>query len=218
MTDTATTVDVDVAFAEIVAALGDMPEIVAEQTADAGTYKYRYADLASIMRAVRPVLAKHGLAVSQPFTSTVETVTVETRLLHRSGDTYDGGSVTRPAPPTPQQIGSLVTYLRRYALCALLGIAVDDDDGSSAAPTSPRVARTPRRAGQLTDAQTRAVMRLFGELGLSGPEMRDDRLSLIVEIIGREIDTTKDVTRDEASLLIDELSARVDAEHGPDPE
>ena len=54
------------AAADLVAALGELVEIHAGSEADAGTYKYRYASLGQIMSVVRPVLAAHNLAVSQP--------------------------------------------------------------------------------------------------------------------------------------------------------
>jgi len=100
-------------------------------------FKSRYADLHAVLAAVRPVLAKHGLAVVQ----VVETTQginplLATILLHA-----DGGSLTSRIPltvnkPGPQEFGSVMSYLRRYSLMAMLGIAGadDDDDGESATP------------------------------------------------------------------------------------
>ena len=196
---------------DVVAALGELADVTADETADTGTYKYKYASLAGIMRSVRPVLAAHGLCVSQLVSSTDDRLTVGTTLVHRSGQTFQSGVLTMKLPATPQQLGSLVSYLRRYQLVALLGLAVEDDDARSTHPPSD-AAGTHRGTSErnLSDAQRRRIMALFGELGLSGSEFRDERLALTAETIGRDIETTNEVTRDEAGVLIDALGARVE--------
>ena len=74
------------AAADLVAALGELAEVQAQNTADTGTYKYKYADLAQIMTTVRPILAKHNLAVTQLVSSTHEgELLVRTVLLHGVG-------------------------------------------------------------------------------------------------------------------------------------
>lgn len=196
---------------DVVAALGELADVVADETADTGTYRYKYATLAGIMRAVRPVLAAHGLAVSQLVSSTSETLTVGTTLVHRSGQTFPSGVLTMKLPPTPQQLGSLISYLRRYQLVALLGLAVEDDDARGA-QTSQDAGGTHRGTSErkLSDAQRRRIMALFGELGLTGSEFRDERLSITADVIGRDIETTNAVDPDEAGVLIDALAARVE--------
>jgi hypothetical protein len=196
---------------DLVAAFAELPDIVADETADTGTYRYKYATLASIVKAVKPVLAKHHLALTQPVTTADDQLVVVTTLVHVSGNTHSSGAWRSKLPPTPQAQGSLVSYVRRYQLVALLGLAVDDDDGKSA-QTAARPAGGTRGAAEraLTEPQRRRIMAMFGELGMSGPEYRDERLSLTAEIIGRDIETTNEVTRDEAAMLIDDLSARID--------
>lgn len=92
-------------------------------------FNYSYAPLDAILKDVRPILAKHGLAVMQ------ETVNhgsgmigIKTTLLHESGETYTTPAFYLP----PQQIsaqgfGSAITYGRRYSLSAILGIAGEED-------------------------------------------------------------------------------------------
>lgn len=204
--------------AAVVAALSELTEIVADETADTGQYRYRYATLAGIMRAVRPVLARHQLVVTQRLAGDEGVIAVQTVLEHESGEAHDSGWLSVKAPQGAQQIGSLVSYLRRYQLVALLGLAIEDDDGKASAPAPPPAPRTTvlrAQGGRLSDAQRRHIMALFGELGLSGPEHREERLLLTSEAIDRDIDTTNDVTPQEAAVLIETLSARVAREYGP---
>lgn len=105
-----------------------------------------YADLAAVWDACRMALSKNGLSVIQ-FTGITEAgaPVLFTTLLHRSGQAITG---TTPIymPPTErtnkegktiqtnmsQAFGSAVTYVRRYALAAMVGVATEDDDANSA--------------------------------------------------------------------------------------
>ena len=102
------------------------------KTANAGKYTYRYADLAEIIDHVRPVMAKHGLAIVQMVTVIEERNFLVSRLLHTSGQ-YIESVYPLPRQAGSQEMGSAITYARRYSLCALLGIAAEeDDDGEKA--------------------------------------------------------------------------------------
>jgi hypothetical protein len=97
-------------------------------------FKNNYADLAEVINTVRPTLTKHGLAFIQlpGYEAEFGVVTVTTVLTHKSGE-WISGVAGAPAPKKdPQGVGSAVTYLRRYALAALTGIAQEDDDGETA--------------------------------------------------------------------------------------
>jgi hypothetical protein len=119
------------AYTEAWAELGNVGK---DSTADAGTYSYKYADLAATLDVVRPILAAHGLAVMQPPTIENRMVQVWTTLVHTSGQWITFLPLELPAGTTAQQAGSGMTYARRYALTADLGLATDDDDGANAAP------------------------------------------------------------------------------------
>lgn len=109
-------------------------------------FKSRYADLAAVLNAVRPVLAAHGLAILQPMVESEKGVSVLTRLVHETGEWMES-SVTFPTSDTKAQtLGAVTSYARRYALQAFLGISSDDDDGNSQkAPTktAPQSSPTP---------------------------------------------------------------------------
>lgn len=103
------------------------------QQKSGGSYSFQYAPLESILAAVREPLAENGLAIVQM----IDGHDLVSMLLHESG-----ASLTCRAPlPSVDDIkglGSAVTYLRRYAIQAMLGIAAEDDDDGSAA-TGDRV-------------------------------------------------------------------------------
>lgn len=119
-------------------------------------YTYRYAELADFIDACRKPLAVAGLAITQPATTDGRLVTVETTLWHESGEWMSNVFVLESASPSPQKIGSALTFARRYAYCALLGISAekDDDDGRAAQEpdqAAPRGQTPPRRDQQRRD-------------------------------------------------------------------
>jgi hypothetical protein len=101
---------------------------------DKSGYGYKYADLAQILEAVRPLLSKHGLSVVQMPGKSDSGVTVTTMLLHSSGQWVQSETQlpmdTAAKMSAAQAAGSVITYARRYALAAALGIAQEDDDAA----------------------------------------------------------------------------------------
>lgn len=99
-------------------------------------YKSKYATLQSIWDSAREVLAPNGLSVAQTFQQTDGAkMDITTTLLHSSGQWIAGTLSMIPQQSTPQGIGSAITYGRRYALAAMLGIVADEDDDGNAAST-----------------------------------------------------------------------------------
>ena len=97
-------------------------------------YGYKYADLASILDVTRPLCAKYELAVPQLCGTDAVGVTIETVLLHSGGE-WLSSTLSLPISvgkgmSQAQAIGSCISYGRRYALAALLGIAQTDNDAS----------------------------------------------------------------------------------------
>lgn len=97
-------------------------------------FKSRYADLASVWEACRRPLSENGLAVIQTTDEVPDgtAVLLVTTLVHASGEWIAGRLRLNPVKPDPQGMGSAITYARRYALAAIVGIAPDDDDGEAA--------------------------------------------------------------------------------------
>ena len=95
-------------------------------------FKSKYADLASVWDACRASLSTNGLAVIQTTDGGLEGVTIITTLSHSSGEWIKGSLTVRPVKNDPQGLGSAVTYARRYALAAMVGVAQIDDDANAA--------------------------------------------------------------------------------------
>lgn len=95
-------------------------------------FKSKYADLASVWDACRGPLSKHGLSVIQAPTRIDGDLVLLTVLAHRSGEWVESEYPLRPVREDPQGMGSCLTYARRYALAALVGVYQIDDDGNDA--------------------------------------------------------------------------------------
>lgn len=139
-------------------------------------YSYTYAGLPDVSDAVTPVLTKHGLAFTcsprqVPGTGAYELVGV---LTHQGGETMEGALPIQGRDA--QTIGSAMTYMRRYLLCAMTGVVADDDDDgqrAQAAQGPVQVDRTPEAAALWAKAQestsladVQAVWREAGAAGL----------------------------------------------------
>ena len=125
-------------YTKFMKVLNEVPNFVTDETAQAGKKTYKYLNLATILKTIKPVFEKHGLAFSQRVTfdntgearqviGTVETIIFDDKeqMMACSYPFFVTGD--------PQQVGSAITYARRYSLYAVLGIFPDkDDDGAYA--------------------------------------------------------------------------------------
>ncbi len=121
-------------------------------------FKSKYADLSAVWEACRTPLAQNGLAVIQTTDAEDEngSIPVETILVHESGEWISGLLKVRPVKDDPQGMGSALTYARRYALSAIVGVAPEDDDGNAASqPSGGRQAQKSRPQPQTTDQAAR---------------------------------------------------------------
>lgn len=107
---------------------------------DKAGYGYNYTDLDTVISCTRPILKKHGLGFMQML-STLEgnQPAITTRLIHSSGEWIED---TTPLPPVQlakgnaaQNLGAAITYMKRYTLCAMLGISSDEDADGKVDPT-----------------------------------------------------------------------------------
>lgn len=132
-----TTTDPNPGRAAFVAALAQMTNPGKTSTVNAGNMKYKFAPLPDILDQVRPVLAEHGLAVWFPLEESGGKLLVSAAILHSSGEV---ARATIPASPEgkEQAIGIRISYYRRYALAAVLGIAADDDTDGEAPQQSQK--------------------------------------------------------------------------------
>lgn len=156
-----------------------------KNTANNPQFNSKYAPLQDILTLVRPILAKYGLSVTQSVTGDLEDVTISTMLLHESGEFLElepfilrgeqtlkgGGKVVNV-----QGAGSMITYIRRYQISALLFLSSEDDeDGNHASLTdktdlTPTPTPAPAPNGVLNEAQ---IKRLYAIANTAGYKQVD---------------------------------------------
>lgn len=132
-----------------------------------GEYTFHYADLASVMDAIRTPLATNGLAIIQaPRIEYLESgalITLSTRLIHSSGEWIETEVAIGAEEQRAQVVASAITYAKRYSIQALLGVVAEEDDDGNAASgntanisTRPPVAK-PGSVHQVAGGQTLAT-------------------------------------------------------------
>ncbi len=95
-------------------------------------FKSKYADLSEVLGAITPALSANGLVVVQPIEQTETGLLLRTQLHHVGGGVIES-TFAIPENKDIQKLGSAITYIRRYSLSALFGVAPQDDDGNAAA-------------------------------------------------------------------------------------
>lgn len=105
-------------------------------------FKNRYADLAAVIDAIRAPLAANGLSYSQTTEIRDGGLVLVTTLRHSSGQ-WIASEYPLPSAAKPQELGSALTYARRYSLSAIACIAADDDDDAEMARKTDQTASVP---------------------------------------------------------------------------
>lgn len=119
-------------------------------------FESSFADLASILDAALPILNDCGLALAQfPSNDGNGRLVLRSYLMHESGQYISDEMVLSPAKNDPQGQGSALTYARRYAACAILGIRTHDDDGNAGTVTQEPSRRPSQRAKATAKAGTK---------------------------------------------------------------
>ena len=126
---------------------------------DVQAFKYKYADMANIWEVLKDPLTRNGLMISQDAFTDINGTNVQTLVIHaESGQWIKSRSLAVPGgDKTAHGCGSSITYGKRYQLCALLGIQVDDDDdGQRAQNDSNKKQTEPKEILPMTDEQLEA--------------------------------------------------------------
>lgn len=164
--------------------------------------KRTYADLAAVLEAVRAGLAQNELAIIQTPFSVQGGVMLRTILAHSSGE-WIASEISFPNDRMGaiQGWGSALTYARRYALAAMVGIAQDDDDGEQAQQGEKKRAQQrvqdARRAAEasnpdaLSSQQIKALQMRLRDMGCIE---RDDYLMELSRVLGRTVESSKSLT------------------------
>ena len=167
----------------------------------------KYSTLTTVMRAIRPVLSEHGIAIIQsPSASVIDgqyRVGLVTRLLHTSGQWIQGETFTAPAETnratTPvQMFKGAVTVMRRASALGMLGIAEDDDDGNAAGQ--------PTQSGQVHSIGTAKATSGPGIVNAPAPATTAaqpaavDEAAVLLELDSLAVDTVANAERIKAAL------------------
>lgn len=117
-------------------------------------FKNKYADLGSVVDAVKPALNEAGIVFIQTASPSDDgKLHLATRLMHESGEWIEDTLVMPLPKPDPQGFGSAMTYARRYALAAITGVYQDDDDGNAGSRPSGMTQPADDNPASVSDVQ-----------------------------------------------------------------
>jgi len=204
---------------KITKALADFQANVDHPQKDTEGYGYMYAPLENVINTVKPTLEKQGLAVTQSTVSEGEKVGVKTVLWHESGQYIEFDQLTLPRDDGQQRsgaqaAGSSITYARRYALSAALGIASEEDTDAAPQKKQNNTDKKPKNEkdddysdlptsdGSISDSQQELIFNLFSDQYDLETEMADDFVGSIKQKY------IEDLSMQEASNLISLLKQK----------
>lgn len=167
-------------------------------------YSYSYAELGDVLGAVRPVLARHGIALVQRTVLPDQAggkVRLVTELRHVAGDVLESSIELGHDTRNPQAFGGALTYLRRYEAVTLLGVAAEEDRDAQDVPPPPR-----ERNGQAPElpawARPTASNERLAEIGEAlTPLVGRDRARAFVTTVRNELTYVPDVVVATTKLL-----------------
>ena len=196
----------------------------AKKNQDNPYFKSVYADLASCYEACREPLAKNGIAIFQGIEDSADSdsIILNTMLIHSSGEWLSSSLRMPLLKKDPQAVGSVITYARRYGLCAAIGLASEDDDAESAMTrgSSPSPAQkayqskqtnTQKQASQAVKVDEKSptqkellIKKLYFVLcnAEQGLGITKDRIfPYISNVLGKNISSFSDITEEEIKLV-----------------
>ena len=157
---------------------GNIKNPANSKTVSAGKFSYKYSPLDEILNLVRPLLSENGLSIIQFPTSQGNTVGVTTMLTHSSGEFIEFDPIVLAMDKqSAQGAGAAITYARRYALSAILGISSeDDDDAISIEPesTSNKGKKSNTKGtGNLSEAQIKRLYAIANSAEVNADTVKD---------------------------------------------
>lgn len=164
-------------------------------------FRSKYADLTSVMDAVKGPFCKNGLSFTQLPGYAGDKLVLTTVLLHKSGEWISSDTPILAAKADAQAMGSAITYARRYALQSIAGVTADDDDGNAASGQKMTVKGEPAKKKSVWTSEQQLEFGAYGhELQQYGPEAEER---------GRKI--WRDMAYDPPSDAIDAIAALVNS-------
>ena len=140
---------------------GDLPSM----PKNCSGYGYHYTDIDTISATIKPILKKYGLGYIQPIETRDNDLYLITRIFDSTGEfietTVKLSAVEVKGTNLVQQMGAGITYMRRYALCSLLGITSDEDADGVIKETPKAEKKAPLKGGDATPEEKAELNKLF---------------------------------------------------------
>lgn len=201
---------------EIAGALSKFQASVKNVSKDAENpfFKSNYATLGNVIETIRQPLGENGLSFAQ---FPIENNRLVTMVMHVSGEYFRSTTKFFPKDNAPQSQGSAITYMRRYALTSILGIATEDDDGNAATggdakpaskPSSTK-ATTVKTGATGTEEELATLIVSIGKYSMAQCEAALSKL----EAGTRFTDGQKDRIEKAVSSRIDQITSELDNKH-----
>lgn len=130
---------------------------------DSKAHNYKYADLNQILEKLQPLLREEGLVITQP----IQNGCVKTRIADQiEHSNHVSSEIPLPEGVKPQDMGSAITYYRRYTLMSLLALQAEDDDGKAAHESTSK-------ATGLSEVVFGKLRNAYLEKGTMTPDMQE---------------------------------------------
>lgn len=195
----------------------ECPEIVKDKVVvgkDGKTIRYRYASLDTIVRTVKPLLQKYGF--SYTFSTLFDPTAIVVTCLASHKDGWQEQASFRAVIEKDaymseiQKWGSAMTYAKRYAFCSVFGIISADEDTDAADmiedtedyKQDSETASSEKKPDLATEAQLKYINTLLEQHGYKD---REKRLAVVSDALGRNVSSSKELTKAEAAKLIEKL-------------
>ena len=185
----------------------------------------KYTTISSILDVVKDALSKNSLAVVQaPMPCEAGNICLRTTLMHSSGQWIASQLTMKAENVSPQKIGSVITYARRYALAALLGVGQEDDDAQSVQDDYERKAKKAHKqsvqqtrqqaAENNPDPPSREMFQAFiATLRSKGCKEREEYLAELSSFFGREVKSSQELTCAEVSEYLNACNGAAQNNH-----
>lgn len=171
----------------------------------------KYADIASVDKACKEALNKHGIGILQPIQFENNADIVWTQLLHISGEAMESKTRIINAKGDSQGFGAGVTYARRYALASICGLVVEDDDGESAKSEKDLFKINEKLLAEILHLKMELISCLLIQYG---KDPSSEKTKTYLKMITKTKDALDKLTEAETDKVIADLHKRIDKQKG----
>ncbi|RDW17606.1 hypothetical protein CWR48_13900 [Oceanobacillus arenosus] len=178
------------------------------KTKNGGQYTFDYTDLGGIFDEVKPAFKENGITIIQgAYTEDVNGKTilyVDTMFLHSSGEWIKSNPLKMTASQSIQDMGGQITYLKRYSLSAMLGVATEKDDDANGSLGNDFQENGPPPEGAITPQQVGMIKSKSHQYA----KARNQTLDKVYEVLN--ITDITQLTEEQAQTIIKQLEMWLD--------